>query len=802
MVYKKYIKRDGKVYGPYSYHSIKKDGKVITQYLGLHEDAKPKKIKKKKLISFKPRNKKSLKKFLLFGVGLVFVLGMFFLFSNLNLTGKVALSIDDVYRQGEVLEGNMNLVLEEGELIPALTKVLIEFEEVSYEYILSDLVNDNTTKGIFSIKGKDISGTGEGYAGDLVYPVVYFSLDIFGEVEEDLTPHPQDNATTPQDIVTNQTITTPETNESINQINTSQDTAINETVIEPVEEVNEIIEEVEEIVEEEPVVEEETAITGNIVKKFVGKLTGEAVLSSEVNGEVSFDKPFVYNLTEAQTATVVSSSQDVELIVEDGRATVTTDFVGEGKGILIDLSELNIPVSQGKLKVSLFYNGTKLVSASEVLDVEEIEEVVNITDVSVFAPININTTQYGAVINQPVKWKKNVKVDEEGLVKVKLPKGADKISVYKIVDEVEEVEEIVEEINETTNETEIEEPVEEINKTKEEKEKVSEKKVKVAKVTGEVALEIDLDDSSIGFFRKLFSRLTGWVVDVEEKEEFVEVTIDEFSEDYSAGHNASIEYDVEYETPGPVVFEDVRSSGKEIVVSSEISYENVFAYTELPKEVALSEIQFYHVVNGSRVAVDFVAYDVNCEVVMSNFTVSLQDIIINQTTEVINETINDINENRTVIYCGEANESEASNFSIKDVINETEVEVPISLVSYITWVVPHLSNQTYLLIIEIVGAEHLDEDRNFVSDIYEEVRALDGNWSEVIDENHYVRVVFEQELDSSRDITVYARADGKVDLEVYTGDCEGVVLIDGNNISKEIYAKKKRIDEIRRLLNE
>ena len=34
MVYKKYIKRGGKVYGPYLYKSIKKDGKVITEYLG------------------------------------------------------------------------------------------------------------------------------------------------------------------------------------------------------------------------------------------------------------------------------------------------------------------------------------------------------------------------------------------------------------------------------------------------------------------------------------------------------------------------------------------------------------------------------------------------------------------------------------------------------------------------------------------------------------------------------------------------------------------------------------------------
>ena len=36
MAYKKYIKRNGKTYGPYIYHSRKVDGKVITEYHGKH----------------------------------------------------------------------------------------------------------------------------------------------------------------------------------------------------------------------------------------------------------------------------------------------------------------------------------------------------------------------------------------------------------------------------------------------------------------------------------------------------------------------------------------------------------------------------------------------------------------------------------------------------------------------------------------------------------------------------------------------------------------------------------------------
>ena len=53
MVYKRYIKKDGKVYGPYSYHSQKKDGKVISKYIGKIKESKKKdKISLKKVLTF------------------------------------------------------------------------------------------------------------------------------------------------------------------------------------------------------------------------------------------------------------------------------------------------------------------------------------------------------------------------------------------------------------------------------------------------------------------------------------------------------------------------------------------------------------------------------------------------------------------------------------------------------------------------------------------------------------------------------------------------------------------------------
>ncbi|MBW2980813.1 hypothetical protein KY360_05345 [Candidatus Woesearchaeota archaeon] len=69
----------------------------------------------------------------------------------------------------------------------------------------------------------------------------------------------------------------------------------------------------------------------------------------------------------------------------------------------------------------------------------------------------------------------------------------------------------------------------------------------------------------------------------------------------------------------------------------------------------------------------------------------------------------------------------------------------------------------------ITKAIHLDENQNLISDIYDEVYQLDNVWSEPIYENEYVRVTFEEELDSSKDITLYARNNQglNTNVEVY-----------------------------------
>jgi len=141
---------------------------------------------------------------------------------------------------------------------------------------------------------------------------------------------------------------------------------------------------------------------------------------------------------------------------------------------------------------------------------------------------------------------------------------------------------------------------------------------------------------------------------------------------------------------------------KQITVYSDVHYENILAYTSI-RESKKELIKLYWLVNDSRELVSDVSYI-------------------------------DTNNN--------------------------------GLIDSIEWIVPSLSNHTYEVIIEISKAEHLDKNHSFISDIYDDVKALDDVWSEPIYHNEYVRVTFERNLTSDRDITVYARNTPQLNTKV------------------------------------
>jgi hypothetical protein len=70
--------------------------------------------------------------------------------------------------------------------------------------------------------------------------------------------------------------------------------------------------------------------------------------------------------------------------------------------------------------------------------------------------------------------------------------------------------------------------------------------------------------------------------------------------------------------------------------------------------------------------------------------------------------------------------------------------------------------------IPIINALHLDSNREFISNIYDDVKVQDDIWSETISSGDYVRATFRQNLTSENDITIYPRTvSGTPSIEVY-----------------------------------
>ncbi|MCK4997512.1 hypothetical protein KAS08_04355 [Candidatus Pacearchaeota archaeon] len=162
--------------------------------------------------------------------------------------------------------------------------------------------------------------------------------------------------------------------------------------------------------------------------------------------------------------------------------------------------------------------------------------------------------------------------------------------------------------------------------------------------------------------------------------------------------------EIEYVTQAPKKIETNLSHGKQVLVYSEEHYENVTVTTKI------------------------------------NFKLIPQ------------------NKNQLKIYWKE--ESKYLDFQAYDTNNDTFLD-------QIEWIVPHLSNQTFEIIL-ITDAQHLDANKIFLENIYNEVKELDDVWSPTIFDREYVRVTFEKKLDNTKDITVYPRIiSGNPRIEIY-----------------------------------
>jgi len=95
---------------------------------------------------------------------------------------------------------------------------------------------------------------------------------------------------------------------------------------------------------------------------------------------------------------------------------------------------------------------------------------------------------------------------------------------------------------------------------------------------------------------------------------------------------------------------------------------------------------------------------------------------------------------------------------------------------------------TIIEFIKVIKASHLNETRDFISDVYVNLSARDFNYTEIINENHYIRITFEKELKSINDITIYARGvKGSADIEVYQKDKEELIATFENVLKDKKY---------------
>ena len=170
MVYKKYTYKKGKVYGPYLYENKRVGEKIITTYLGREKENK----------------KKNYLFFIFAGVLLLTIL--LILASYLGSpTGKATLEIQESYNAGEQISGSLNLHLKAGELIPADSKVLVNFDNEKKEFLLSELVGETKVQGSYYVEGAEIGGNGEGYGNEGItesYPEINFELLVSESIEE------------------------------------------------------------------------------------------------------------------------------------------------------------------------------------------------------------------------------------------------------------------------------------------------------------------------------------------------------------------------------------------------------------------------------------------------------------------------------------------------------------------------------------------------------------------------------------------------------------------------------------------
>ncbi len=297
-------------------------------------------------------------------------------------------------------------------------------------------------------------------------------------------------------------------------------------------------------------------------------------------GAIIFDNNFTEsNISEELTAiinesTSTTSGINVTIIENESNLTqeqnvsneITTDLIANITNNISNESQEEINISIENVSVENVTNG----STSEISPQNEAvvnvsaqnltseENATNITNVPNLAQqnetIQENATiveekliQYQAVVGQPVKWKKTIKLENETTnLEVELPKNAEIISIKEI------------ENNQSID--------------------ITEDVISPSPLTGLAAL------------------ITGLAV-------FEEPNATSLVIDYPVQ-----EVEIEYETEAPQITEqEINTASKIVTVSSETYYENILTFTSIT-EAEKEEINLYMLANGTKLPHEIIDY--------------------------------------------------------------------------------------------------------------------------------------------------------------------------------------------------
>jgi len=446
MVYKKYIKKDGKLYGPYIYQSKRVDGKVVSKYLGVSDSKDQNNLNKNKIILFL---------FIFFITAFIFSYSLFF---NKSFTGKVTLENKDININESKL--SLSLSLKEGELIPQYSNLVLESSNQIKKYPLKDLILKNfSSSGIFYIENVNLSENGEGFGIDgkkVIYPNLTFKFLIKKSLNNNLSA--QESSSSEENVFTNnssnlinfnnqstESITT-NVNESTilqsdttpQQSNTTSSNSVLETSLE-----NDSSQEQDSKVdisttsdstslEEKANTSSESSSILESIQNAVSNLfliltpTGRVIESSsndfyQIQGNVSKNNPFIYKLNPGETFEIVSGSvkdksvgleDNLLLIKQEGDLMIietnySTEEEGFGKDYLGEVYKIPLeiknlfqdinPPENEDFKIYLEYNNQTISSVKDIYSSST--ESINLP-VEEMPILNFNETQNQTFFNQ------------------------------------------------------------------------------------------------------------------------------------------------------------------------------------------------------------------------------------------------------------------------------------------------------------------------------------------------------------------------------------------------------------------